>query len=86
MERLLRYRDLLALGICNNRPTLSNWIKHRAFPAGKLIGPNTRVWSETEVQAWLDARPTVSKSVPPTKHGRRGRPARAASASVEAEA
>ena len=40
MRRRLRYADLLALGIVNNRPTLQNWIRDRGFPRGQLTGPN----------------------------------------------
>ena len=49
----LRYRDLVALGIINNRATLSNWIRDRGFPLGQLTGPNTRTWSESEIRSWL---------------------------------
>lgn len=73
MQKRLRYADLLALGIVNNRPTLQNWIKDRDFPPGQLTGPNTRTWTEAEVQAWLDRRPTGKKPVPVIKR-RPGRP------------
>jgi predicted DNA-binding transcriptional regulator AlpA len=65
--RRLRYADLLALGIVNNRATLQNWINKRGFPAGQLTGPNSRTWSETEVKRWLDSRPTGPKPTPSTK-------------------
>ncbi len=32
MRKRLRYRDLKARGIVNNRPTLSNWIRNEGFP------------------------------------------------------
>jgi predicted DNA-binding transcriptional regulator AlpA len=84
VQKRLRYRDLLALGIVNNRPTLQNWIKKRGFPPGQLTGPNSRTWGEAEVQRWLDRRPTAPKPEIPLKPGsRRGRP-RKTEASVEA--
>jgi predicted DNA-binding transcriptional regulator AlpA len=76
MRKRLRYSDLLALGVINNRATLSNWIRHRGFPCGQLTGPNSRTWSEAEVQAWLDSRPVAPKPTPSVK-GRRGRPRKA---------
>jgi predicted DNA-binding transcriptional regulator AlpA len=82
MKRRLRYRDLVALGIVNNRPTLQNWIRDRGFPAGQLTGPNSRTWDEGDVQRWLDSRPTALKPAPIVK-GRRGRP-RKAEAQAEA--
>jgi hypothetical protein len=76
MGKRLRFRDLKARGIVNNRPTLQNWIRDRGFPIGQLTGPNSRTWSEEEVQAWIDSRPTAPKLAPIVK-GRRGRPRKA---------
>jgi len=28
------------------------------FPPGRLLGPNTRAWTEPEVAEWIDIRPT----------------------------
>jgi predicted DNA-binding transcriptional regulator AlpA len=69
----LRYRDLVALGIIRNRPTLQNWIRDRGFPCGQRTGPNSRTWGEDEVADWLASRPTAPKPAPIVK-GRRGRP------------
>jgi predicted DNA-binding transcriptional regulator AlpA len=76
MRKRLRYRDLVALGVIRNRPTLKNWIRDRGFPPGQLTGPNSRTWGEDEVQDWLDNRPTAPKAAPVVK-GRRGRPRKA---------
>jgi predicted DNA-binding transcriptional regulator AlpA len=73
MEKRLRYADLEALGVVRNRVTLSNWIRDRGFPPGQRTGPNSRTWSEAEIQRWIDGRPTDRKS-PPVVKGRRGRP------------
>jgi predicted DNA-binding transcriptional regulator AlpA len=67
MQKRLRYADLERLGVVNNRATLSNWIRKRGFPVGQLTGPNSRTWGESEVQRWLDGRPTAAKSTPSTK-------------------
>jgi hypothetical protein len=72
IERRLRYSDLVALGIVNNRVTLANWQKYRGFPRGQLLGPNYRTWTVAEVQAWLDSRPIEPRETPNPK--RRGRP------------
>jgi predicted DNA-binding transcriptional regulator AlpA len=74
MERLLRYRDLLAIGVVRNRATLRNWIKKQNFPRGRLLGPNTRTWPENEVQAWLSKRPITAKLNMPVVTRRPGRP------------
>lgn len=73
MQKRLRFNDLRDRGVVNNRTTLKNWIRDVGFPAGQLTGPNTRTWTEDEVQDWLDARPTEPKPALPTKRPR-GRP------------
>jgi predicted DNA-binding transcriptional regulator AlpA len=77
MHRLLRFGDLVALGLVNNRQTLKNWIRDRGFPRGRLVGPNSRVWPEREIEAWLSSRPTAPKSAPVIKGRRPGRPRKA---------
>jgi predicted DNA-binding transcriptional regulator AlpA len=75
MLKRLRYPDLVEAGIVNNRVTLSAWIREQGFPQGQMIGPNTRSWSETEVAAWLNSRPTETKPVPKSP----GRPRKSSS-------
>ena len=70
ISRHLRYRDLQERGIVPNRGTL----RDQGFPPGRLVGPNTRLWNETEITAWLASRPTELKPAPKLKPGsRRGR-------------
>jgi hypothetical protein len=64
MTVYLRFRDLKARGIVNNWPTLQNRINKFGFRPGRLIGPNARAWTETEVEAWIAGRPTERKPVP----------------------
>jgi predicted DNA-binding transcriptional regulator AlpA len=54
----LRFKDLKARGIVGNWPTLLRWIKDEGFPPGRYLAPNTRAWSEAEIEAWLAARPS----------------------------
>jgi hypothetical protein len=65
--KYLRYADLKARGIVNNRANLGNWIKKYGFPPGQMIGPNTRAWTEAEVEVWLAARPTAKKAWTPKR-------------------
>jgi predicted DNA-binding transcriptional regulator AlpA len=64
LARQLRYRDLKERGLFNNRVTLGLWIKEQGFPPGRLVGPNTRLWDEAEIAAWLASRPTEPKAAP----------------------
>jgi hypothetical protein len=75
MRKRLRYSDLLALNVVRNRATLRNWIRNGGFPPGQLTGPNSRTWSEAEIQNWLDSRATTPKPKP--VGNRRGRPRKA---------
>ncbi len=56
MTVFLRFPDLKARGIVNNWMTLRRWIEREGFPAGVKLGPNTRAWSESEIEAWLAER------------------------------
>ena len=58
MSVLLRFRDLKDRKIVTNHVTLGRWIKSEGFPPGLMLGPNTRVWRESDVEAWLDSRPS----------------------------
>jgi predicted DNA-binding transcriptional regulator AlpA len=68
--KFLRFRDLQEAGIVASWPMLSRRIERDGFPPGRKLGPNTRVWTEQEVRAWLDSRPTTRKAAPP-RHGPR---------------
>jgi predicted DNA-binding transcriptional regulator AlpA len=59
LSRLLRFRDLKARGLVNNWVTLNRWIQEQGFPPGRLLGPNTRVWTEAEIEAWVASRPVA---------------------------
>ena len=55
-RQYLRYEDLAARKIVNNRTTLSRWIKHYGFPPGVLLGPRTRAWTEDEIAEYHERR------------------------------
>ena len=56
---LVRFFDLKARGIVRNRVTLANWVRKQGFPPGRMIGPNSRAWTEREIEQWLESRPTT---------------------------
>jgi len=60
----LRFRDLKARNIVTNWVTLNNWINNEGFPPGRLVGPNTRLWDESDVEAWIESRPAGRKPSP----------------------
>ena len=56
--KLLRFDDLRSLGIVRTWTTLNDWIDHRGFPPGRMIG-RFRTWTEAEILAWIEAQPTT---------------------------
>jgi predicted DNA-binding transcriptional regulator AlpA len=54
---LLRFADLRERGIVMNWPTLQRWIREEGFPPGRLLGKNTRAWTEQEIADWIESRP-----------------------------
>jgi predicted DNA-binding transcriptional regulator AlpA len=61
MSTLLRFADLKRRGIVRNWPTLRAWIEREGFPPGVKLGPNSRAWTEDEIDRWLATRRTWSK-------------------------
>jgi predicted DNA-binding transcriptional regulator AlpA len=60
---LLRYKDLIALGIVNNRMTLRRWMdrKDDPFPPPIVLTASARqnhsiAWKAAAVEAWLERR------------------------------
>ncbi|AZG76326.1 helix-turn-helix transcriptional regulator [Methylocystis rosea] len=61
--KLLRFVDLVAMGVFTNRMSLKRAIDNQNFPEGFLVTPNARAWREDEVLEWLATRPTGRKAV-----------------------
>ena len=55
-KKWLRFADLKARGVVNNRTTLARWVRDYGFPPGTKIGPNTRAWTEDVIEAYEAAR------------------------------
>ena len=52
--KVLRFSDLVRLGIVNNRMTLRRWIERGIFPKPIKLGPNSLAWREPDVEAYLE--------------------------------
>ncbi len=67
--KVLRFSDLVQLGIVNNRMTLRRWVKKGAFPAPFRISPKRLAWRAPEVEKFLEERQlervTYTKDSPP---------------------
>jgi predicted DNA-binding transcriptional regulator AlpA len=53
----LRYRNLVDRGLVNSRQELKRLQDTQGFPRGFLLGANTRVWADEEIDAYIAARP-----------------------------
>jgi predicted DNA-binding transcriptional regulator AlpA len=78
MIRLLRFRDLQERGIVKSWPQLKRLTEKYGFPKGRMISPNIRTWTEAEVDAWFESRPTTGPAPRGAAKTRRGRPRKAA--------
>jgi predicted DNA-binding transcriptional regulator AlpA len=58
-RRALRFPDLKVRYGITSRQHLRNLIRHHGAPAGRLLGPNFRVWFDDEWEAWIASRPTA---------------------------
>lgn len=52
VAKYLRMKHLQEQGIVYNWTTLRRWIKEGRFPPGRMIGPNSRAWTEDEIAAY----------------------------------
>jgi predicted DNA-binding transcriptional regulator AlpA len=64
VTNLLRFRDLKARGIANSWTMLKLRIERDGFPPGRMIGPNSRAWSEEEIDQWFKSRPIAGPGAP----------------------
>jgi hypothetical protein len=70
MTVLLRFSDLRARNIVRTWPSLRRLIETANFPPGRMIGPNSRAWTQQEVADWLASRPVAG---PPLRGGAKAR-------------
>jgi predicted DNA-binding transcriptional regulator AlpA len=56
---LLRYADLVERRFVRNRPQLKRLQEQHGFPRGRMLSPNTRTWTEQEIEEWYATRPVV---------------------------
>jgi predicted DNA-binding transcriptional regulator AlpA len=61
----VRYKDLVAAGICDSYRQLYNMIDNDGFPPGVLLSPNVRAWNVADIEEWLSTRPTARKVIAP---------------------
>jgi predicted DNA-binding transcriptional regulator AlpA len=79
----VRYDDLVAAGFVASWTQLLRMIDDEGFPAGTMLSANVRAWRLDEVEAWLAARPTARKTVPPDAVHPRVRDKRRAAAEAQ---
>jgi hypothetical protein len=65
-----RYPYLVERGLVANRASLRNRILKNGFPPGRLIGPNTRAWTDEEIEAYEAGCPVAPKATPPSPRRR----------------
>jgi hypothetical protein len=63
VPNMLRFADLKERGIVSSWENLSKWIEREGFPPGRMLGPNTRAWTDAEIASWIESRPVAPKDV-----------------------
>jgi hypothetical protein len=86
MTILLRFADLKARNIVHSWTQLKHLKDHEGFPVGRMLSRNVRVWTETEIDRWLAARPTEGPALRGAAKTRLGNPGRRKAESVTVEA
>jgi hypothetical protein len=61
----VRYADLVTANIVGSWTQLLRLIDCEGFPTGVMLSANVRAWPLDLVEAWLEARPTARKVIPP---------------------
>ena len=51
-RKTIRLVELFKRGPVKNHPTYKRWVRDLGFPPGFMLGPNTRVIFEDEIEAW----------------------------------
>ena len=72
-RNLLRFKDLHERGIVSNWPQLKNMVENYGFPAGRMVGANSRAWFEDEIYSWLEGLPSALDAKPPLRGSARKR-------------
>ena len=57
MVYLLRFADLCERGVVSSWPQLKRLQQIHGFPLGRMLSPNVRAWTESEIIEWLETRP-----------------------------
>jgi predicted DNA-binding transcriptional regulator AlpA len=55
-RRFLRFRELVEVGLVNNRPHLNNLIRAGLFPRPIYLSPRRPLWDAEELAALLERR------------------------------
>ena len=69
----LRFAELKARGIVDSWPMIARRVERDGFPPGRMLGPNTRAWSESEIEQWLNSRPVAGQAGRPAALGNKRR-------------
>jgi hypothetical protein len=56
MVKLLRFADLVEMGVCKNWTQLKRLQVKFGFPTGRMVG-GTRTWTDAEIAAWYETCP-----------------------------
>jgi len=65
---------------------LKRRVERDGFPPGRKTGANERTWTEEEVEAWINSRPTTGTVLKGVAKTRKGNPRKAAASTTQTTA
>jgi predicted DNA-binding transcriptional regulator AlpA len=74
--KFVRFPVLQQRGIVKSWPMLKRRIERDGFPRGRMIGPNSRAWTEDEIEDWIASRPVAGPEPRGIAKRRRGQPSK----------
>ena len=59
-DRIIRLPEVMQTIGIRGKSTIYRWVKNQEFPAPLSLGGSSVGWRESDVQAWMASRPSVT--------------------------
>lgn len=59
-DRIIRLPEVMRTIGIRGKSTIYRWVKNQEFPAPLSLGGSSVGWRESDVQAWMASRPSVT--------------------------
>lgn len=59
-DRIIRLPEVMQTIGIRGKSTIYRWVKNQEFPAPLSLGGSSVGWRESDIQAWMASRPSVT--------------------------